>query len=58
MIRGQHDHCIEHSNHAPAKLRTQINTLFSCKFSSKVIDKISTQNTATLAIGVDSNIAC
>jgi hypothetical protein len=58
MIRGLHDHCVERDKYAPAKLRNQINTLFSCKFSSKVIDKISTLKTATLAIGVDSNTAC
>ena len=32
MIRGLHDHCVEHSNHAPTKIRTQINRVERLEF--------------------------
>ena len=37
---------VEHNNHAPAEIGTQINMLFSGKYSGNVIDKISTQRSA------------
>jgi hypothetical protein len=31
--RGLRDRCVQHGNHAPAKLRTQINVCFPAKIS-------------------------
>ena len=56
--RGLRDRRVEHSNHAPAKIRTQINMLFYSKLFQNVDHEISTSRAATLAIGVDSNTAC
>ena len=56
--RGLRDHRVEHNNHAPAKIGTQINMLFSSKLFQNEDHEISTQRTATRAIGVRSIIAC
>jgi hypothetical protein len=56
--RGLRDHRVEHSNHGPAKLGTQINMLFSSKLFQNVDHEISTSRAATLAFGVQSNTAC
>jgi len=56
--RGLRDHRVEHSNHAPAKIGTQINMLFSSKLFQNLDHEISTLRAATLTIGVQSNTAC
>ena len=58
MTRGLRNHRVQHCNHAPAKLGTQINMLLSRKYSGNVIDKIPTLRATALAIGVHSNTAC
>ena len=58
MTRGLRDHRVQHYNHAPTKIRTQINMLFYSKLFQNVDHEISTQRTLTLAIGVQSNTAC
>ena len=55
--RGLRDHRVEHSNHAPAKIGTQINMLFSSKYLPAISIENLTQRTATRAIGVHSNTA-
>ncbi len=58
MIRRLYDHRVQHGNHAPVKLGTQINMLFYSKLFQNVDDEISTSRPATIAIGVHSNTAC
>ena len=38
MTRGIYDHRVQHGNHAPAKLGTQINMLFFGKPSCVIFD--------------------
>ena len=56
--RGLRDRRVEHSNHAPAKIRTQINMLFYSKLFQNVDHEISTSRTATRAIVVQPNSTC
>ena len=58
MKRRLNDHLVQHGNHALAKLRTQINTLFSSKYLPAISIENLIQRTATRAIGVQSNTAC
>ena len=58
MIRGLRDQRVQHDDHAPDKLGTQINMLFSSKYLPVIARPNSTQRNATLFIGVHSNTAC
>jgi hypothetical protein len=58
MTRGLRGHRVQHDDHALAKLRTQINILFSGKNFPAIARPNSTLRSTALSIGVHSNTAC